>query len=77
MPKSGKGKKAKPVRVFYVDADLMMDATDPLTGDRLVCIPTRLHSRFFTQRTQQNKERYISKLFLRGDLVILVLRNPN
>lgn len=26
---------------------------------------------------QQNKERYISKLFLRGDSVILVLRNPN
>ncbi|GAB5037720.1 small nuclear ribonucleoprotein sm d2 [Nannochloropsis oceanica] len=37
VPKSGKGKKAKP----------------------------------------QNKERYISKLFLRGDSVILVLRNPN
>ncbi len=25
----------------------------------------------------QNKERYISKMFLRGDSVILVLRNPN
>jgi small nuclear ribonucleoprotein D2 len=24
-----------------------------------------------------NKERYISKMFLRGDSVILVLRNPN
>lgn len=24
-----------------------------------------------------NKDRYISKLFLRGDSVILVLRNPN
>ena len=24
-----------------------------------------------------NKERYISKLFLRGDSVILVLKNPN
>jgi small nuclear ribonucleoprotein D2 len=24
-----------------------------------------------------NKDRYISKMFLRGDSVILVLRNPN
>ena len=24
-----------------------------------------------------NKERYISKMFLRGDSVIIVLRNPN
>jgi small nuclear ribonucleoprotein D2 len=24
-----------------------------------------------------NKDRYISKLFLRGDSVVLVLRNPN
>ena len=27
--------------------------------------------------TEANKERYISKMFLRGDSVILVLRNPN
>lgn len=27
--------------------------------------------------TPVNKERYISKMFLRGDSVILVLRNPN
>ena len=26
---------------------------------------------------QVNKERYVSKMFLRGDSVILVLRNPN
>jgi small nuclear ribonucleoprotein D2 len=27
--------------------------------------------------TPKNKERYISKMFLRGDSVILVLKNPN
>lgn len=38
---------------------------------------TAVFPSFFGAFSQVNKERYVSKMFLRGDSVIIVVKNPN